>query len=242
MRVHFLFFFVLLGSFSLAQSINDYQAVIVPLKFDFQKTTNEYRLSTLAKFNLNKAGFEVFYTQEPNSYDKCSLLYVDVINLKAFLATKIYFVLKDCTGKEIFKSEVGYSKEKEYQLAYTDALNDAFMSLYTKNYKYNPSSMVATTKANAIATTPTPVVAAIPVEVSNAVSGEMYYAQPIANGFQLVDTAPKLIMKLLKTSKSDCFIATRQGIQGVLILKGNEWFFEYYQNEQLFSEKMAIKF
>ena len=98
MKVRFLFFFALLTSFSFAQSLNDFRAVIVPLKFDFQKKQNEYRVSTLTKFNLNKAGFEAFYAEEPNPYDKCGLLYIDVINVKAFLATKMYFVLKDCNG------------------------------------------------------------------------------------------------------------------------------------------------
>ena len=49
-------------------------------------------------------------------------------------------------------------------------------------------------------------------------------------------------MKLYKTSKSDYFTAVRDGVQGALLLKDNEWFFEYYQNDQLMSEKIAIKF
>ena len=39
-------------SFISAQSVNDYIAVIVPVKFDFQKTENEHRLSTITKYNL----------------------------------------------------------------------------------------------------------------------------------------------------------------------------------------------
>jgi uncharacterized beta-barrel protein YwiB (DUF1934 family) len=30
--------------------------------------------------------------------------------------------------------------------------------------------------------------------------------------------------------------------QGAFIQKGNEWFFEYYENEKLVSEKVAVKF
>lgn len=241
MKVRFLFFFALLTSFSFAQSINDFKAVIVPLKFDFQKRTNEYRLSTLTKFNLNKAGFEAFYVEEPNTYDKCSLLYIDVINLKAFLATKMYFVLKDCNGKEIFKSTTGYTKEKEYQLAYTEALNEAFNSLYAMNYKYNGTTTTATKTIPAVPLTTSTY---IPVSTVSSVDTNLtvYYAQPTKAGYQLVDTTPKLIMKLYKTSKNDYFTAVKDEIQGVVFLKDNEWYFEYYQNEQLISEKMAIKF
>jgi hypothetical protein len=250
MKVRFLFFFALLTSFSFAQSLNDFRAVIVPLKFDFQKKTNEYRLSTLTKFNLNKAGFEAFYAEEPNAYDKCSLLYIDVINMKAFLATKMYFVLKDCTGKEIFKSSIGYTKEKDYQLAFTEALNEAFNSLYAMKYKYVPGATpVVTTTATAVPTPMSvPVVPSVSAPVSSVVPTNVaantmvYYAQPTTNGYQLVDTTPKVVMKLYKTSKNDFFTAVRDGVQGALLLKDNEWYFEYYQNEQLLSEKIAIKF
>lgn len=250
MKVRFLFFFALLTSFSFAQSLNDFRAVIVPLKFDFQKNKNEYRLSTMTKHNLTKAGFEAFYAEEPNPYDKCNLLYVDVINLRAFLATKMYFVLKDCNGKEIFKSTTGYTKEKDYQLAYTEVLNEAFISLYAMNYKYTPGAIpvVSSTPSTVSAPTSIPVVANVSTPVSTVVSANaaanttVYYAQPMANGYQLVDTTPKVVMKLYKTSKNDYFTAVREGVQGALLLKDNEWYFEYYKNDQLMSEKIAIKF
>jgi len=254
MKVRFLFFFSLLTSFSFAQSLNDFRAVIVPLKFDFQKNKNEYRVSTLTKHNLAKAGFEAFYTEETNPYDKCSLLYIDVINVKAFLATKMYFVLKDCNGKEIFKSTTAYTKEKDYQLAYTEVINEAFNSLYAMHYKYTPGATPVVSTSTNLVSTPKPVAVPVPV-VSNAsapvstvvatnvaANTTVYYAQPTANGYQLVDTTPKVVMKLYKTSKSDYFTAVRDGVQGALLLKDNEWFFEYYQNDQLMSEKIAIKF
>ncbi|MFB9077428.1 hypothetical protein ACFFWB_08465 [Flavobacterium procerum] len=60
-----------------AQSVNDYKAVIVPLKYDFIKEDNQYRLATLSKSNLLQAGFTAFYTNEelPEGYnDRCDLL------------------------------------------------------------------------------------------------------------------------------------------------------------------------
>ncbi|MFV8355294.1 hypothetical protein ACNQGB_03805 [Flavobacterium sp. XS1P32] len=49
-------------------------------------------------------------------------------------------------------------------------------------------------------------------------------------------------MKLLKTSQANSFIAIKDSVQGSLILKDNQWFFEYYQNDTLISEKIAVKF
>ena len=56
-RLLYLLLFVVSNSFS--QTVNDYKAVIVPLKYDFMKSGNQYLLATLTKFNLNKSGFEI---------------------------------------------------------------------------------------------------------------------------------------------------------------------------------------
>jgi hypothetical protein len=68
------------------------------------------------------------------------------------------------------------------------------------------------------------------------------YAQPIVNGFQLVNSVPQVVMKVFKTSSPTCLIALKEATQGVLISKDSQWFFEYYQNDKLISEKIEVKF
>ena len=70
----------------------------------------------------------------------------------------------------------------------------------------------------------------------------LLYAQVTPTGYQLIDSTPKVVMKLMKTSQPNSFIAMKDNLQGSLILKDNQWFFEYYQNEKLVSEKLNIKF
>ena len=244
MKKQFLLLLVLVINYSYSQSVNDYKAVIVPVKFDFLKTENQYRLNTLTKFNLKKAGFEAFYTNEtiPNDYsDRCSLLYIDVLRENGFLISKLFLTLKDCYGKIIYQSVVGKSKEKEYQVAYSEALNEAFNSVYSLKYKYNGSTTTKVqpaTQSEAVK----PVVSE-PVVVNTVLAdSNLLYAQPTATGFQLIDSTPKVIMKLLKTSQPNSFIAIKDTVQGSLILKDNQWYFEYYQNDTLVSEKVAVKF
>ncbi|MFV7235002.1 hypothetical protein [Flavobacterium sp. ZB4R12] len=253
MKTRFLFLAVLISSYCFSQSVNDYKAVLVPLKFDFVKSDNQYRLATLSKFNLSKAGFQGFYDNEPlpkENNDRCSLLYFDVVKEKSFLTTKLYITFKDCNGKIIFKSDIGISKEKDFQLAYTEALNKAFISVYALQYKYNDagnSNPIAVSKPS-----PSPVSQVAPValpidEADNSQNvivdnSKMLYAQPTATGFQLIDSVPKVIMKVFNTSGKDCFIAAKGNIQGVLIAKDNQWFFEYYLNDKLISEKIEVKF
>lgn len=255
MKTKFLFLLLLVSSYGFSQSVNDYPAVIIPLKYDFLKSENQYRLSTLTKVNLKKAGFEAFYANEtiPKEFsDRCSLLNVDVLKESGFLVTKLYVALKDCNGKVIFKSEVGKSKEKDYEVAYTEALNMAFVSVYALHYKYN--GVAVASSQNATVASPVPPVAsttvvattaAVAVNVSNnsaESNGNVLFAQPIKNGFQLVDSTPKVVMRAYKTTNPSIYLASKENIQGVMVLKENQWFFEYYEKETLMSEKITVKF
>ena len=256
MKTRFFFLMLLIANYSFSQTVNDYKAVIIPLKYEFLKTDNQYRLQTLTKFNLNKAGFQAFYSNESlplELKDRCSLLYFDVINESSFLVTKVRVVFKDCYGVAVFKSEIGRSKEKEYGASFNEALNDAFKSVYALNYKY--SEKVAANKSEII---PVIVQAVITPEVEVPVlaskkeiaaskiiennSHNLLYAQSTSYGYQLIDSEPKVVMKVYKTSNPSSFMATKGTVQGVLVSKENQWFFEYYQNDQLISEKVEVKF
>ncbi|WP_264566645.1 hypothetical protein [Flavobacterium sp. N3904] len=248
-----LLFLLFVSSYGFSQSINDYVAVIVPVKYDFVKSENQYRLNTLTKFNLQKAGFEAFYTNEtiPKEYnDRCSLLYADVLKENGFLVSKLYITFKDCNGKVVFKSEVGKSKEKDFETAYTEALNNAFVSVYALHYKYNGaaanSKKAGITVSEAVPVAATAIVAT--EVIPNATVGSdvndafLLFAQPIKNGYQLVDNTPKVVMKVYSTTNPSIYLATKDNKQGVLISKDNQWFFEYYEKETLMSEKITVKF
>lgn len=240
MRNTLLFVFAMLSSYCFSQTINDYKAAIVPLKYEFLRTENQYRLSTITKYNLQKAGFVAFYSNEemPLEYnEKCRLLYVDVQKINAFLITKLVVVFKDCYGKVIYQSEIGKSKEKDYELAYTESLNSAFESIYNLNYKFSSAGVPAPVAA------PAPSVTVMPTTVSTVKEdSNLLYAQPTAMGYQLIDSSPKVIFKLNKTSSPTIYTATKGTLQGVFIQKDNQWFFEYYENEKLLSEKVSVKF
>ena len=248
MRIKFLLIALLTSVIGFSQSVNDYKAVIVPLKYDFLKTENQYRLSTMTKANLVKAGFKAFYGNEqlPAEFaDRCDLLYADVKRDNGFLVTKLFVEFRDCYGKVVFTSQVGKSKEKEYESAYRESLEMAFVSISALQYKYNGKSAntVKTSTASVPATVQTVTTAAtVSAPVADITDPNLLYAQPTENGYQLIDKTPKVVMKLLKTSRPDSFIAIKDGIQGSLNAKDNQWFFEYYKNDQLVSEKVVVKF
>lgn len=254
MKKQFLFLLLFVSTFSFSQSINDYKAVIVSSKFEFLKSENQYRLSTLSKFNLEKAGFKVYYSNQNLSQEiteRCKVLNYDVVKINHLLLTKLYIVFKDCYDRVVFQSELGVSREKDYEKAYTEALNNAFESVYELNYKYNDkksddvkteTETVPAVEKEVVETVKEVVADEIEVAESAFVNQEILYAQPITNGFQLVDDKPSVVMKIFKTSNKSCFLAQKGDIQGVLVSKWEQWFFEYYKDDKLISEKINVKF
>ena len=68
------------------------------------------------------------------------------------------------------------------------------------------------------------------------------YAQEIPGGFQLVDSTPKIKLKLYRTSIPDVFTVTYEKDNGVVFKKDGAWYLEYYLGGQLISEVLNIKF
>ena len=240
-KVLFLLLF-LAKSLAFSQSVNDYKYAIVPSKFEFLKDKDQYRLNTLTKMLMEKYGFISYFDTDILPVEvaetNCNKVYVEVQSTGNLFSTKITVVLKDCKNVILFTSSVGKNKEKEYEVAYNQALREAFSSFDKLGYKYNGNSNIYRNNNSNASVKSTNV-----VKESNDKSNVVgLFAQPIENGFQIIDTTPKVILKIYTTSNPSCFIAYKDTIQGVLINIDNQWFFEYYSNSKVVSEKMEIKF
>ena len=228
------------------QSIHDYQYVIVPTRFDFQRTENEYRLNTIVKYHLTQMGFKTFYDTDelPSelSNNRCGKLYLSIKKYSPFLSTKLEITLKDCQKNVVFQSS-GTTKEKEYKVAYLEALEKALESLYAKGYVYNgndgkPSlGGMATTTAEAAIKAP-----AAGDAISDLTEQDVLYAQIIEGGYQVVNNVPKVVFKIFKTSSDDIYLATIGTYEGVLLSKNGRWILEYKKDGQLVSKAVNIKF
>ena len=111
------------------ESLSDYSFVVVPEKYDFVSEVDKYQLNSLTKFLFNKHGFNAYFDREMPDVRRCDGLWAKVEGRPAMIRTKVVIILNDCTGKEVFRSEVGTSKLKEYSKTYTAALRNAFLSI-----------------------------------------------------------------------------------------------------------------
>jgi len=99
--------------------------------------------------------------------------------------------------------------------------------------------------ASTVPEKPTEPASTAPVKSMEAVSNQpagTLYAQATANGYQLIDTTPKIVLTLLKTSAENYFIASNAAVNGIVLKKNGDWFFEYYKDGKLISEKLLVKF
>lgn len=239
-----LFLFFSLSVFA-QENLNHYKYVIVPQQYSFLKQPDQYGLNSLTKALLEDRGFTVFLNDvkipTEISVNKCDGLIAEIVEKNSMFSTNLTLVLKDCEGQIVFKSKEGKSREKEYRVAYNLALQSVFSMLKDYKYEYKASS-AAVVK---------PLVQEVIAKVettSNQTTAlskqleETLYAQSTANGYQLVDSSPKKVLTLLKTSAQDYFIANNEAASGIVFKKNGDWFFEYYLSGQLVSEKLRIKF
>jgi hypothetical protein len=224
-------------------SINNYKYVIVPERYSFSRDDNQYGLNTTTRMLLEQKGFSALMGNEklpPEvAANRCNALMAEVVQKKGFFVTNLTLQLKDCQGNIIFKSKEGKSREKEFPAAFDLALKDAFTSLNDVPYKYD-STIAAQQQATATPAAPTSAPApAMPAAAE--ITGTLY-AQATPNGYQLIDTTPKKVLVLLKTSMPDYFIAEAGASNGIVFKKDGEWIFEYYKDNKLVTQKLEVKF
>lgn len=193
------------SNLSLAQKrLSDYSFVVVPDEFEFLSKANQYQLNDMAKYYLTKNGFNTYYFSELPSVDNCDGLWADVESIAGFTRTKILVVLKDCKGIEVYRSQPGASKQKEYKKSYQDALRKAFLSFEELNVQQK--AVVVRTSASVVSSQEASVVIAPlesksnrgPVNKFNAYTynAKSYLLKRVEGGYNVYDASgAELILK-----------------------------------------------
>lgn len=247
------------------QSVNNFKYVIVPKQFEFQRSQNQYKLNEMTEFLLEKYNFNAVSEgdlPEDLYRNNCLGLKALVVDDSNMFVTRLKVELRDCKNNLVYTSKVGKSKQKEYRATYQEALRRTFQSFKSLNYKYEPSEspLQESTEQPEVPVTPEPpktealkteVVAeevmTLPEETEEATNndpaetaGQVLYAQAIPMGYQLIDTTPKVMFQLLKTSKEDVYLLKEK--KGLFYKEGDFWIAEFWENDRLLKEKYQVKF
>jgi hypothetical protein len=244
-------------------TLDTYKYVIVNSKYDFVKSTDGYQTSSLTKFLFDKMGFETYLDNQeyPDelAMNPCAALYVDIKDDSGMLLTRSMIELKDCKGKVLYTTPKGTSRFKQYVKAYRESIKEAFQSIRALGYNYDASLQNQPSRRTIVKKDETeeqtkkvkrkPIMVTKEVSVKKTTSKEpqnekpkleTLYAQPNENGFQLVNTEPKIVFVLLKTSDANKFFIKDKN--GTFTKKGDVWLAEYYENGVLVTKNYQIKF
>lgn len=228
--------------------INNYKYVIVPKTFDFLKSKDQFQLNSLSKFMFEKYGFVALFDDEPLPNDLikngCLALNADVIKESGMFKTKLFVELVNCRKQVVFKSQTGDSDHKKSEVAYNMALREAFKSFDALNYNYQEiESEVAVVvkpqpiKPTTIDKTPSPATEKMVLDENYT---EILYAQKITNGYQLVDSTPKVVYTLIFTGKEDFFMV--KGRDATVYKQDDKWVIAETIGEDLQLKTLNIKF
>lgn len=257
--------FICISFFGIAQKdINNYKYIIVPKKYEFVSSEDQFQLNSLTKFLFNKYGYKAYFPDdnlpEDLESDRCLALTSEVIKEKSgMFKTILSITLKDCYGTTVMTSELGESRLKEYNKAYTEALRNAFETYQTLDYTYVPKAESVAQRNESIKTEKvsldTKGVEAETIEAVNdqdvtnqksevvsvnQQTSEMYYAQAINNGFQLVNAEPKIVMILLSTAAKDVFAVKDKN--AIVFKKGDDWVYSENNGDAITENVLLIKF
>ncbi|QYA25377.1 hypothetical protein G3I01_07610 [Gramella sp. MT6] len=137
---------------SSAQNINEYKYILIPETFEFTGEVNQYQLNSLFKFLFEQEGFNTVMKSADKPQDlavnSCLGLKANLKNNSGLFVTKLVIELEDCQGKVVFKSKEGRSREKDFKLAYHEALKDAFTSVEELDYEYVPGETSVVNNSN----------------------------------------------------------------------------------------------
>ncbi|APY08989.1 hypothetical protein BWZ20_12080 [Winogradskyella sp. J14-2] len=238
------------------KTINNYKYVIIPLKFDFLSEKDQYRLNTLTRHLFKQKGFIALFDKEefPEELidDRCKALFADVEKEKSGLfSTRVNITLKDCLGKDVYKTETGSSREKDFKKAYNEALKSAFSSIEFLDYKYKPAEAkvekgddemkeLAVNVDKVKTETQTEDIKVSTKNGETALKDETLYAQEKEYGYQVVDATPKVVMQLMKTTATNVYIVKDQN--AIVYKEDGFWYYSENNGELKEPKTLDIKF
>ncbi|MGY5352431.1 hypothetical protein ACXGQW_07695 [Wenyingzhuangia sp. IMCC45533] len=202
--------------------------VIVPKKFSFQVRKNQYKLNRNAKEFFEKEGFTTYYDDElPENFDKCSAYIISLDKKSKARSQSLWVLINDCNKNLVIKSKEGKSRLLEVSRSYNEALDKALKSI-----KNETLATVSSEKKQ------------VTVKGLESLKQKSIYSfkKKTDKTWVLVSKENTDIeLTCLLTSQDDVLIAKRNNLNGVLLKQNNAWFFEYYLNDELQSERIEIR-
>ena len=123
-------------------------------------------------------------------------------------STKIIIFFKDCKGQEVFRTQVGESKLKEFNATYQEAIQKAFVELYAVQRSTNTNNGPKVASSRDVLRV---------VEVDNG-------------NYNLVDNSGKVVFTMKATSANDVYLVQSGDASGLIFKEEDKWYIELNDN------------
>jgi hypothetical protein len=203
------------------------KVILISSKYDFQSEKNSYNINNMLKAILTSNNYQVYFDDAvlpiEISQNNCNALKGVLVDNSNLFVTKVKLQIKDCQNNLLFETLEVKSREKEYQLAFMEAIK----LLSPELKKYKPAVIQKKEDVNLETT----------VELKIKSNVKYQLIETSSNLFLASDDL-KQVINLYATSNPSVFIAKKDAVNGVftLINKG-KGVFEYYLNEKLVVEE-----
>ncbi|UYW01538.1 hypothetical protein K5I29_00970 [Flavobacterium agricola] len=230
----------LLGLAQWVTAQTDTKTLVVENTLADLKTYNKYNLNEYTKSFLEKEGFVVFDEKDVPSElanNRCNAYYVNYEDDSTLFTTALKMTIKDCTGKLIYESEFGKTREKDYRVAYREVFRNV-----AKNFQQNKNRIVFT-DTELIVSKPAPVKQTVVENVQPTANKTTNNALvfDFKNGAlqgELKDANQKVLYKITKTSVDNLYMASNPYVDGIIYSKNNKWYFEFTKNGEKIIEEI----
>ncbi len=243
--------FLAFNSYS-QHKLNSYEYVIIPAKFDFQKSPNQYGLNMLLKYKFQQIGFNTYLDNEdvPKQLlgDNCLVLTPTIVDESRMFSRNVLVEVRNCYNDVLFVTKIGTSRTKDFNKAYNEALRDALKSF--RNYRLKFSGTNSTSKEsvglqnvskNTLNSTSISSNNTGAISTTNKQTAFSFIAKKIANGYLLIsDDSKKQTYSLINTSLKNTFLI--KDFVGVIYKKDNLWYRELLVNDKMIIDKITIVF
>ncbi len=256
---------MLMSVFITAQEkLNHYKYVVIPSRFDFQKTADEYNINTLLKLKFKQLGFDAYLDTDalPREVktNMCSYLKPMLLRKSNMFKTTLKMQVLDCDNAILFETHEGVSHSKSYKIGYNEALRDALKSFGNYHLQYVKKEAVVVEAPKTVSELQAEVAALkkennrikfkpldtrLPhqstTEITVDEANSYLIAQSTVTGYRLVNSYSKKIEYILHSTKlKDIFIIKNNS--GIIYKKEGAWVHEYVDKYRTVMEFLEIKF
>ena len=177
----------------------NYEVIVIPNKFDFQKSDNQFNINTLCRLFFEKEGFEVINDEEMLEDDlyakRCDFLYLNINDIGSIFTIKVNIDLKDCKKEVLLQSIDVKTKEKDYYKGYNEVVREALVSLRGKLAIPNKNSNKEEVVSNKVEEKTVTIKSKTKEEKQS--TSEVLTDECTKNGYNFLDSNNDLIIDLL---------------------------------------------